>query len=59
MLEVMYDRASRGQIIVLTEKEAKDRFLDLVIASLGAQRKEKPGGNISAWVSLDGTHGLL
>ena len=54
----MYDQASRGQIIVLKEKEAKDRYPDLVIASLGAQRKEKPGGKVSASVLFDGTHGL-
>ena len=42
----------------MTEKEAKDRFPDLVIASLGAQRKEKPGGKVSARVLFDGTHGL-
>ena len=58
MLEVMYDQALRGQIIVLNEKEAKDRYPNLVIASLGAQRKEKPGGKVSARVSFDGTHGL-
>ena len=34
VLEVMYDQASRGQIIVLSEKEAKDRYPNLVIASL-------------------------
>ena len=33
-LEVMYDQASRWQIIVLSEKEAKDRYPNLVIASL-------------------------
>ena len=29
-----------------------------MIASLGAQRKEKPGGKVSARVLFDGTHGL-
>ena len=58
VLEVMYDQAARGQIIVMTEPEAKVRFPDLVIASLGAQRKEKPGGKVSARVLFDGTHGL-
>ena len=43
---------------MLTENEAKDRFPDLVIASLGAQSKEKPGGKVSARVFFDGTHGL-
>ena len=58
VLEVMYDQAARGQIIVMTEPEAKVRFPGLVIASLGAQRKEKPGGKVSARVLFDGTHGL-
>ena len=58
VLEVMYDQAARGQIIVMTEPEAKRRFPGLVIASLGAQRKEKPGGKVSARVLFDGTHGL-
>ena len=58
VLQVMYDQASRGQIIVLNEKEAKDKYPNLVIASLGAQRKEKPGGKVSARVFFDRTHGL-
>ena len=33
----MYDQASRGHVLVLTEAEAKKKFPDLVIASLGAQ----------------------
>ena len=58
VLEVMCDQASRGQIKVLSEEEAKDKYPNLVIASLGAQRKEKPGGKVSARVLFDGTHGL-
>ena len=58
VLEVMYDQASRRQIIVLSEEDAKVRYPDLVIASLGAQRKEKPGGKVSARVLFDGTHGI-
>ena len=42
----------------MTENEAKDRYPDLVIASLGAQRKVKQGGKVSARVLFDGTHGL-
>ena len=37
---------------------ARLRYPDLVIASLGAQRKQKPGGKITARVLFDGTHGL-
>ena len=36
VLEVMHDQASRGQVLVLTEVEARKRFPDLVIASSGA-----------------------
>ena len=42
----------------MTESEARLRSPDLVIASLGAQRKQKPGGKITARVLFDGTHGL-
>ena len=56
VLEVMRDQAIRG--LVLTEFDARKQYPDLVIASLCAQRKEKPGGNIRARVLLDGTHGL-
>ena len=53
-----HDQATRGQVIVLSETEARLRYPNLVIASLGAQRKEKPGGKITARVLFDGTHGL-
>ena len=58
VLEVMHDQASRGQIIVMTESEARSKYPDLVVASLGAQRKQKPGGKVTARVLFDGTHGL-
>ena len=59
VLDVMHDQASRGQIIVMTESEARSRYPGLVVASLGAQRKQKkPGGKITARVLFDGTHGL-
>ena len=58
VLEVLHDQAARGQIIILSELEAKKRYPHLVIASLGAQRKEKPGGKVTARVLFDGTHGL-
>ena len=58
VLEVMHDQATRGQLLVLTETEAKRRVPDLDVASLGAQRKEKPGGKVTARVLFDGTHGL-
>ena len=58
VLEVMHDQASRGQLLVYSEAEARRIYPDLVIASLGAQRKEKPGGKITARVLFGGTHGL-
>ena len=58
VLDVMHDQASRSQIIVMTESEARSRYPDLVVASLGAQRKQKPGGKVTARVLFDGTHGL-
>ena len=58
VLDVMHDQASRGQIIVMSESEARTRYPNLVVASLGAQRKQKPGGKITARVLFDGTHGL-
>ena len=36
VLEVMHDQTAQGQVLVLSETKAKERFLDLVIASLGA-----------------------
>ena len=51
-------QASRGQIIVSSELEANKLYPSLVISSLGANRKEKPGGQITARVLVDGTNGL-
>ena len=46
--KVMEDQHARGQVLKLTEDDARTQFPGLVIASLGAQRKEKPGGVITA-----------
>ena len=54
----MEDQTRRLQLIKLTEAEAKTRFPNLVVASLGANRKDKPGGALTARVLFDGTHGL-
>ena len=54
--EVLRDQAGRGQVLIMPEAEARDRFPNLVVASLGAQ-KEKPGGVVSARVLFDGTNG--
>ena len=57
VLEVMHDQALRGELLVYSETEARRMYSDLVIASLGAQRNENPGGKITARVLFDGTHG--
>ena len=41
----------------MPDAEAKNRFPNLVVASLGAQKKEKPGGVISARLLFDDTNG--
>ena len=46
--KMLEDQTSRGQLIKLHEDEAKARYPNLVIASLGANRKDKPNGEISA-----------
>ena len=56
--KVLEDQTSRGQLIKLSEDEAKARYPNLVIASLGANRKDKPNEEISARVLFDGTNGL-
>ena len=53
---VLEDQAARGQVLKYSEEEARAHYPDLVVASLGAQRKDKPNGEVSA--SFDGTHGL-
>ena len=39
--EVLRDQAGRGQVPILPEVEARNRFPNLAVASLGAQKKEK------------------
>ena len=58
MLDVLNDHSSRGQILKLTEADARRQFPHLEVASLGATHKDKPGGVISAWVLFDGTTGI-
>ena len=52
VLKVLHDQASRGQVLIMSESEAQKKFPNLVVASLGANRKDKPNGEV------DGTHGL-
>ena len=51
-------KAAGGQILKLPEAEARLQFSHLVFAPLGAQRKEKPRGVISARVLFDGSNGI-
>ena len=54
----MDDQAERGQIPRLTEEEARARYPNLTVASLGANKKEKSTGEITSRVLFDGTHGI-
>ena len=56
--EVLRDQSTRGQVLQLSEEEARARYPNLVVASLGAQRKEKPGKAVTARVLFDGTNGI-
>ena len=54
----MDDQAERGQALRMGEVEARRRFPGLTVASFGAQRKAKPGGEVTARILFDGTHGI-
>ena len=56
VLDVLWDQAKRGQVLVLNQQVAKSHFPGLVVASMGAVKKEKDGV-ISARVVFDGTNG--
>ena len=58
VLAVLEDQFSRGQVLKFTEQEAKAEYPKLVVASLGAQKKDKPGGVVTARVLFDGTNGV-
>ena len=56
---VILDQYRRGQFLRLTPAQAKARFgSSLVVASLGAVRKENSQGEVSARVVYDATHGV-
>ena len=42
VVDVLADHAGWGQVLFFSETEAKARYSDLTIASLGAIKKEKP-----------------
>ena len=51
--DVLDDQSERGQVLKLIEREARIQYPDLVVAALGANKKEKPNGIISARVLFD------
>ena len=57
-VKILDDQAEREQVLKMSEVEARRRFPELVVASLEAMRKEKPGGVVTARILFDGTHGV-
>ena len=55
VVEVLEDQYFRGQILKLCEAEARTRFPDLLMASLGVICKSKPNGVVTARVLSKGT----
>ena len=51
-------QSSRGQVLRMPELEARMKYPDLVVASLGALRKDELGGIVTARVPFDGTTGI-
>ena len=51
-------QSSRGQLTKLSDVEFRARYPDLVVASLGAIRKDKPIGVVTARVLFEGTRGI-
>ena len=56
--DVLDDQTRRGMFIRLPEQVAKEKYPNLVVASLGANRKDRPNGEVTARVLHDGTNGL-
>ena len=56
--DVLDDQSKRGHVLKLSERKARIQYPDLVVAALGANKKEKPNGVISARVLFDGSNGI-
>ena len=56
--DVLDDQTRRGMFTRLPEDEARAKYPHLVIASLGANRKDRPNGEVTARVLHHGTNGL-
>ena len=58
VFDVLDDQTRRGMFIRLPEQVAKEKYPNLVVASLGANRKDRPNGEVTTRVLHDGTNGL-
>ena len=58
VVDALNSESWRGQLIKLSEVEVRATYPDLVVASVGAIRKDMPGDVVTAWVLFDGTHGI-
>ena len=58
VLAVLEDQAARGQVLKYSEAEAAAQYPDFVVVSLGATRKDKLNGVVTARVLLEGTNGF-
>ena len=56
--DVLEGQVRRGQVMKHTEEEAKRLHPGLIVASLGANRKEKSDGTLAARVLHDGSNGI-
>ena len=56
--DVLDDQSERGQVLKLSERAARIQYPVLVVAALGANKKGKPNGVISAQVLVDGSNGI-
>ena len=56
--DVLEDQVRRGQVLKHSEEEVKRLYPGLVIASLGANKKEKSDGTPTARVLHDGSNGI-
>ena len=52
------DEIGCGQVLRLTGPEARSQYPDLVVASVGANRKNKPDGVVTSHVLSDGSNGI-
>ena len=52
------DQSERSQVLKMSEREARIRCPSLFMAFVGASRKDKPNGVVTARVLFDGTNGI-